>query len=122
MMTDEKVYRTVQEARNALALDTGFDPFRTGHIRGRCTKAKLSELGYVVDPKQAAERSQEHRCSVCQVTVKEEWDGLKMYYPDTCETHRKWRFACDNGHVWHATTAEDDAAEHKCPTCGEYWQ
>ena len=50
-------YATIKEARNALALDTGFDPFESGHVKGRPTIAKLAELGYVVDP-QAAEREE----------------------------------------------------------------
>lgn len=30
-------------------------------------------------------------------------------------------FFCDNGHKWQATKAEDEAADHRCPVCGEYW-
>lgn len=33
----------------------------------------------------------------------------------------RFSFECDNGHRWDATEAEDHAAEHKCPTCGDYW-
>ena len=118
-----KIYRTVRDARSALALDTGFDPFATGHVKGRCTKAKLLELGYRVDAALAAERAKEHRCKVCQVLVeKEHEDNMGPgEYPDTCREHRKWTFRCDNGHTWQATDAEDKANDHRCPTCGEYW-
>ena len=44
-----KYFETVKDARGALGLDTGFDPFLSGGL-GRCTKEKLAEAGYVVDP------------------------------------------------------------------------
>lgn len=44
-----KYFATVKDARGALSLDTGFDPFLSGGW-GRCTKEKLAEAGYVVDP------------------------------------------------------------------------
>lgn len=50
-----RTYRTIKAAREALALDVGFDPFVAGHIQGRCTKAALAELGYIVD-REAADR------------------------------------------------------------------
>ncbi len=37
------------------------------------------------------------------------------------ETPHKYNYCCDNGHRWEYTDAEDLAADHKCPTCGEYW-
>jgi|GEM_PF-4909593 len=33
-----------------------------------------------------------------------------------------WTFSCDNGHQWKATDEEDEAAGHRCPICGDYWQ
>jgi hypothetical protein len=121
-MTTEKVYASVAEARNALCLDTGFDPFLTGHVKGRCTKKALADLGYIVDAKIAAERAKEHRCAVCQVTLDLEYDGARWEYPRHCRDHRKYCYQCDNGHKWYATEAEDKAAGHRCPECGEYWQ
>jgi len=35
---------------------------------------------------------------------------------------KRHAFECDNGHRWTATEAEDQAAGHRCPECGEYWQ
>lgn len=118
-----KVYATVREARNALCLDTGFDPFTAGHVRGRCTKAKLEELGYMVDAKVAAERAKEHRCATCQDLVEKEYPGNMGpgEYPSHCRRCLKWRYECDNGHVWYRTEEEDKAAGHTCPVCGEYW-
>lgn len=54
----EKYYRSMQDARGALALDTGFDPFLCGGW-GRCTKAKLAEAGYVVDAIRAAQQAEQ---------------------------------------------------------------
>ena len=31
-------------------------------------------------------------------------------------------YACDNGHRWSATEEQDISNEHRCPTCGEFWQ
>jgi len=109
----------MREARNALALDTGFDLFTVNHQR--CTKTALAQLGYIVDAAEVARRSTIPRCSVCQVPVRPEYDGLREVIHDTCPEHRKWRFECDNGHRWYATEAEDNANDHKCPICGEYW-
>lgn len=33
----------------------------------------------------------------------------------------RFSFECDNGHRWQATEAEDKAADHRCPVCGEDW-
>lgn len=33
----------------------------------------------------------------------------------------RYSFECDNGHRWEATEAEDAAADHRCPVCGEGW-
>ena len=115
-----KAYRTMKAARSALALDTGFDPFLCGG--GRCTKAKLAELGYTVDAAKAAELERTPHCGTCQDPVEAQWTGLGYEYPSHCREHHKWGYGCDNGHRWTATDAEDGAADHKCPICGEYWQ
>lgn len=47
-------YKNIKAALNALSLDTGFNPFVTGHIKGQATRAKLASLGYPVDPVLAA--------------------------------------------------------------------
>lgn len=86
----KKYYSTMSAARGALALDTGFDPFVSGGW-GRCTKAKLAEQGYVVDPRRAAEIQRGHYCSVCQKPVRQKWDGREYYWPDRCYAHlRPW--------------------------------
>ena len=114
-----KFYRTVRAARSALALDTGFDPFISGGW-GRCTKAKLANAGYVVDPKKVDELEKKHICERCQIEVEKEWDGMKYYYPTCCPAHRKWTFQCDNNHRWSMTEEEAKSSGHKCPKCGEY--
>jgi hypothetical protein len=43
-------------------------------------------------------------------------------HPDEPEGEERYTFGCDSGHRWEATEAEDIAADHRCPTCGEYWQ
>lgn len=117
-----KYYRTVQEARRALALDTGFDPFTTGHMGGgQPTKAKLADLGYVVDPGKVAAIERAHHCQTCQKPVEQEFDGMDFHWPTHCREHRAWEFKCDNGHRWKATTEQDKANDHKCSVCGEYW-
>lgn len=52
-----KSYRTIKEARKALSLDTGFDPFihggvqdSDGRIWRRPSKEALAALGYPVEP------------------------------------------------------------------------
>ena len=116
----ERYYRTMRAARVALALDTGFDPFLSGGW-GRCTKAKLADSGYVVDPRKAAELERGHHCSVCQTELTEEENGTARVWPTECPEHRKYSYECDRGHRWRATDAEDLAAGHKCPRCGGYW-
>lgn len=122
MMT--RHYTTVREARGRLALDTGFDPFISGGW-GRCTKAKLADAGYPVDHRIAEqerrEREQAGRCHECGVEVGLEWQYDRYAYPTHCAEHRRMEYACDNGHRWLATRAEDEAADHKCPICGDYW-
>lgn len=133
-MTDPhemRVYPTVAAARNALSLDFGFDPFscrggqgvqdESGRIHRRPTKAALAALGYVVDRREHERIHREHLCTVCQAPVAREWTGTEYEQPAECPRHRRWSFSCDNGHRWQATDAEDAAAGHKCPTCGEYW-
>jgi hypothetical protein len=116
-----RYYRTVREARGALSLDVGFDPFTSGGW-GRCTKAKLAEQGYVVDPYNVAEIERGHRCKTCQAEItKREYDGMQYYWPEYCPEHKKWNFQCDKGHRWQATDAEDKANDNKCPKCGGYW-
>lgn len=51
------VYPTLKDARNAFALDSGFDPFihgpvkdRAGQIWTKPTKAAMAALGYSVSP------------------------------------------------------------------------
>ncbi len=116
-----KFYRTMKAARGALALDCGFDPFTSGGW-GRCTNAKLAEHGYVVNPAQCVELERGHHCKTCQQPIKQEWTGFSYEYPNHCPQHRKWSYRCDNGHQWTATDAEDKAADHHCPTCGNSWQ
>ncbi len=94
-------YRTMKQARGALALDTGFDPFLTGGW-GRCTKAKLAEHGYIVDPQAFA--------------------AIDLREQATDQPKETLWFECDAGHRWQATDEQDRAAGHKCPTCGDYWQ
>ena len=116
-----KIYRTMKSARGALALDTGYDPFRVHHIR--CTKATLAEYGYSVDPAEVArrEREQDHRCATCQEPIeRQEYDGLKYYWPTHCPEHTIYGYECDYGHRWRATDAQDHAADHRGP-CGHYW-
>lgn len=124
----QNVYRTVKSAMNDVCLDYGFDPFVTGHVAGRPTKAKLAEMGYHVDAAEYArrQRDKDPRCTVCGRTLapheRERYTGLgKRVRITECPDHEKWSFGCDNGHRWQATKAEDDAADHKCPVCGEYW-
>lgn len=114
-------FATIREARSRLALDVGFDPFISGGW-GRCTIARLAAEGYYVDRKRAEEMRRGHNCRVCQAPLKREWDGRQEYWPTECSEHRKYRFECDNGHVWYATDEEDRKNGHKCSKCGEYWQ
>ena len=137
MQATNKVYRTIREARNALALDTGFDPFLSGGW-GRCTKAKLAEAGYPVDPKEWKRRQQERqewerqgKCRECgapaetQLMCDEHGIGNCSRCPTKrtglCHKHTRYSYVCDNGHRWTATVDEDAANGHKCPRCGEYW-
>lgn len=55
-MTKTTYYSSIAAARNALAMDYGFDPFLHGGIGGfsRPTKATMADLGYPVDAKIAA--------------------------------------------------------------------
>ena len=115
-----QTYRTMKAARSALALDTGYDPFLCGG--GRCTKAMLGELGYVVDAAEVDRLERGHHCETCQEPVEAQWTGLNYEYPSQCREHHKYSYACDNGHRWTVTDAEDEAANHQCPTCGDYWQ
>jgi hypothetical protein len=76
--------------------------------------------------------SDEHRVQICADLVADDglridmgevtgawWDLPLPACPD-CEGELVW--ADDNGHRWEATEEEDNAAGHKCPTCGDYWQ
>jgi hypothetical protein len=136
MQATTKVYRTVREARSALALDAGFDPFSIR--RERCTKAKLAAAGYTVDQKEWKRRQRERkewelrgRCRECGEPAEtqmfcsahgvcncclchEKRTGL-------CRAHTRYSYVCDNGHRLVGTEEEAAAKGHKCPKCGEYW-
>jgi len=68
-----KVYRTIAEARQALAADMGYDPFLCG--RGRCTAAKLAEAGYHVDPKEWQWQQEQ---AAWQLQYKKEWEATRQ--------------------------------------------
>ncbi len=131
------VYRTVAEARNALALDTGFDPFRVGGW-GRCTRAKLAAAGYPVDPKEwerrrqgQRDRERQGRCRECgepaRVQTFCDAHGVgncgrcPTEYTGLCPRHTRYSRECSRGHRWTATDEEDAANDHRCPQCGGYW-
>jgi hypothetical protein len=127
-----KIYPTIRAARNALALDTGFDPFLSGGAWGRPTKAKLAAAGYVVDPAackreqlERARRIAEGLCEVCGRTALRRLlcgahgVGNCPRCPDEstrrCAAHEVYSHQCDNGHRW--SGGRDDFT---CPKCGEY--
>lgn len=137
MTETRKVYRTIRDARNALALDAGFDPFVSGGW-GRCTKARLAAAGYVVDPaewrRQRDERKQRIQAGMCrecgapserQMVCDEHSIGncglCQPKHTGYCHEHTSYSYVCDNGHRWTGTDAEDAARDHRCPTCGEHW-
>lgn len=95
------VYRTIREARSQAALDAGFDRWNYRRI----TTRDLQAAGYTVDPKEWRRRKR-----------------LEAAEREKLTAEPRYRFECDNGHRWTATDAEDRAADHKCPTCGEYWE
>jgi hypothetical protein len=129
-----KVYRTVKEARNALALDTGFDPFHTGYVKGRCTKIALARLGYPVDKKLAEQQAAERRRKL--LTSAEAESLLRPV--GRCAKGHMWSvdqhgrdcpecggpeimdMECDNGHKWKAAYNAGPESD-KCPKCGEYY-
>jgi len=53
-----RLFASMKIARNAMCLDMGFDPFMLGGL-GRCTKQKLAEMGYTVDPTALKKRDEE---------------------------------------------------------------
>lgn len=123
---ETRYYRTVAQARGALALDVGFDPFVSGGW-GRCTKKKLAEHGYLVDPTRfVTSGGGDHLCLVCQRPVRRRWtvEEGPGDWPTHCPEHTRTTraFRCDAGHHWTSTEAEDRARDHRCPTCGDYWQ
>lgn len=132
----KRVFRTMQDARRALALDTGFDPFISGGW-GRCTKQKLADAGYVVDPAEVRSRQEEAdawgragKCRECGDNAMTETfceaHGIgncgrcRPKKTGYCEAHTRWTHQCDNGHSWQATDAEAQASGYKCPKCGGY--
>jgi hypothetical protein len=133
MKNVEIIYRTVADARNALCLDTGYDPFVTGHVPGRCTRASLASLGYLVDATRAA-ADEARRAS--RVLTPAEADRLcrpvgtcargHLWSVDqyggqcpSCGGSEVYTLECDSGHRW---TAPADAGPEsdRCPRCGEY--
>jgi hypothetical protein len=136
MQATTKVYRTVREARNALALDVGFDPFSIR--RGRCTKAKLAAAGYIVDKKEwerlqrkRQELERRGRCRECGAPSETQMfcDSHGIHscplcpakHTGWCRKHTRYSYVCDFGHRWMGTEDEAAAKGHKCPKCGEYW-
>jgi hypothetical protein len=126
------VYPTIQAARDALSLDTGFDPFTSGGW-GRPTRAKLARAGYVVDPAayravaaQLAAQLAAHRCDVCgepaldrQTCSEHGTADCGRCSPEPtgrCRLHTAWVCMCDNGHTWHRTGVD----YRPCPHCGEH--
>jgi hypothetical protein len=136
-MNAQTIYRTIREARSALAINTGFDPFLSGGW-GRCTKAKLADAGYVVDPRKWRRQQQQRQqrearvlCRECGQPAEREIfcaaHGIgncrlcPTQHTGFCREHTKNSYQCDNGHRWTATESEDSANGHHCPKCGEYW-
>jgi hypothetical protein len=116
-----RYYSTVREAHAAACIDVGFDPFSRQGGWGRRTKQNLAAHGYVVDRAKSEAIQRRPSCAVCQAPVEREFDGLAWHAPTHCHAHRKFSYGCDRGHRWTATEAEDRAAGHRCPQCGEYW-
>lgn len=128
------VYPTIKAAINQISLDYGANPFIVNRW-GRPTKAKLQELGYVVDAKEYRKQREEKErwkkkglCRVCgKTSIK--WfcnshgilDCSSCGPVGFCKEHMKWGHVCDNMHRWSCTDEEDKNNEHRCPTCGEYW-
>lgn len=126
-----KIYATVREARNALSLDTGFDPFTTGHVHGRCTRETLATLGYVVDAEAAAEdkRRREHKlltaeqanrlCRPVGRCAQGHLWSIDQHGKDcpACGGPEILSMECDNGHRWSAPYNE---TADQCPRCGEH--
>jgi hypothetical protein len=132
----KKVYRTMADARMALALDTGFDPFVSGGW-GRCTKEKLAAAGYVVDPKEWDRRKEEEEervskglCVVCgekteylTFCVEHGVGNCPQCGPVSvgfCPVHMPMTFECENGHRWAATQEVAQASGFRCHVCGEH--
>ena len=91
-----RYYRTVKAATNALSLDIGFNPFEVDGVIGasgrtwrRATKEALRDIGYIVDRAKADTIARGHHCTVCQIALAEEWDGMRMQCPTECPDHRK---------------------------------
>jgi len=129
-MRNTRHYQTVREARNALALDTGFDPFVVNHER--CTKDALACYGYPVDAV-IARKEEERRSSklltreqadrllrpVGQCTNAHQW-AVDTYGNDcpACGEPAMYDCQCDSGHRWRA--AANSPESQRCPKCGEY--